>query len=360
MEGFYDDLAKAEPGEYAIFRRLHKKEADYSDIINSGLFWETTHICWVKGYADDDYSKYLQTRGADIVQIEKQMKATGTASIKRTEPTGKTRVTFHEVKTDGVTFRQYSLQHTREWKGAVAVVEQLSTPEAHKINNGTGNIVVEVYSKHVKKHTLEEYKRLSQVNDPFKDKNAGWLWKYRNVAEKMEPNSNVEFHSMIWWYLIPQVKDKQPHWLIGKRVMDLVAKVDELVLSGKEKWKRMIDSEDGQSKELLLIPLDKTHDKVAGLGDIGILKNKDNEWVGGFTAELFRLHNQLSGLPPPIIKENNAGIVIKNPLKSSDGIHHPDGNILEKIRVPYEKTEGISTPIDEIITMLKDYGIIPA
>lgn len=251
---FKQDKVTGNIGEEILFDALKSKLIQFCDVRNrkkdlSWLSWTTTHLASIPWEDGERIQQDLQQMGADIIQIEEQYKKGNADTGWACQRTGKKRIIFHEIKTSSGTFGDYTaLKFTNGRISALTVIEPIASPQRHLITAGSGNIIVELFDNRVpgNKCTLDLYKKLLEMPEPHKDPQAGWYWRYKNVAETITTNDeNVEFQNMIWWCLpvndgtpIGEISEfKRDHVVIvGMTVRAMVKRVEKEILSGNVEW----------------------------------------------------------------------------------------------------------------------------
>ncbi len=265
MTQFVNDDLLGKIGEMQVMQELN------SDIIytmnrETGTCWQTTHIFHIDKTPEGRHEgivAYLQERGGDIIQLEREMQQQkGTNELKAT---GRQRITLHEVKTQPGTFGIYNGgSPTSNLPGAIEIIEEFRSN--HGVVAGTGNVVIEIYGKNAGEHTPEKLEALRKAPDPFNIP-AGWYWKYKKVLEQLpEDNKDTEYRFMIWFYLLQakktpsyrgggtrqnELEENKPAMLINISVKRLIEVVEEKLKSNnKSDWKW------GNNREqILVIPL---------------------------------------------------------------------------------------------------------
>lgn len=248
MGRFVDDDFLGKIGEMAVLQELNDGHIKSTYTDDKG--WETRLIYHVDKPIQGKHEgivAYLQDRGCDFVQMEIEYQKD--KDTPETRPTGRKRITFHEVKAQPGTFGVYRKAKSE----ALQVIEHLRSDDKSGIVAGTGNVIVEVYAskKGIRQHNPKLLEHIAKSN-PFATPEAGWYWKYKYFFENELPadTAEVEYRHMVWFYLLQaeerpcdedgyELAENRPAFLISVTMDRLIEVVEETLKKGNPKqWKK--------------------------------------------------------------------------------------------------------------------------
>lgn len=247
MGNYNEDDMFGKIAEMAVLQEL----AFNTKGVENGKIWKTKSIYHIDGdYKKMRMVKYLQDRGADLVEIEEEYQHNdGTVSC---EKTGKIRITFHEAKAETGTIGVYGSEKAEgERRKAIDLIEQIRTMNLHGIKAGRGNLFIETTEE---RHYITKEKK-------------GWYWKYKNFYENEIPadTDQVEFKQLIWKYIIQA--EPEPYGSTQRRLIE--DKPAFLLSNNMGRLIEIIDRKlNGSSKNSILIGIEEFVEEISKI-DIG-------------------------------------------------------------------------------------------